>query len=98
MSEKALEKTLQELEQRVNTDEAFRQQFQNDPEGILLRVVGISTDEVRQHVERMSESELAAVAGGSAPAICGICGKSYTSFWLVHWITECDAPPHPDSL
>ncbi|HEY8418443.1 MAG TPA: hypothetical protein VIK93_10475 [Limnochordales bacterium] len=61
-----LEAALRRLNQRAKTDEAFRQEFERDPEGVLQRETGLPLDDLWQLAAELSDAELAAVTGGTA--------------------------------
>lgn len=73
-----LEATLQRLNQRAKTDEAFRREFQADPEGVLQRETGLPLSELWQLAAELSDAELAGVAGGTSAQRdkrCPYCGQ-----------------------
>lgn len=61
-----LEKRLSGLAERAQVDEAFRQELQNDPEGVLARETGITAEQLQQQLQLqpLTDEELAPVAGG----------------------------------
>jgi len=61
-----LEAALRRLNQRAKTDEAFRHEFERDPEGVLQRETGLPLDDLWQLAAQLSDAELAAVTGGAA--------------------------------
>lgn len=60
---------LEQLRVRLETDGEFRQEFEADPEGVLLRETGMSEAELQERAERLDDSELAGVSGGVTPEL-----------------------------
>lgn len=77
---------------RAQTDEAFRAQLQNDPEGVLLQETGMSAAQLMEAFRgSLSEEALQGVVGGSGDGRlggrlqCPICG--YTA-WDIYEMTR----------
>jgi len=65
-----LKAVYQQLQERARQNEAFREEFQRDPEGILAREAGVSVEEVRKSFDFLNEEEfLGGIAGGVGPSV-----------------------------
>lgn len=85
-----LEAAVRRLLERAETDEVLREEFQNDPEGVLLRETGMSADKLRNLSAEMADDELAAVAGGSFGDRCRRCGTKFLNVkHMIEHIREC---------
>jgi len=78
------------LYQRLQTDEALRSEYQQDPEGVFLRETGMSLREAAERAAQLSDDELAAVAGGESYHPCGYCGEWFPFGELVRHTLVCD--------
>lgn len=85
-----LEAAVRKLLERTETDEVLLEQFQHDPEGVLLRETGMSADELQELSAEMGDDELAAVAGGSFGERCRRCGTKWLNVkHMIEHIREC---------
>lgn len=60
-----LQKIWERFQERVETDEAFREAWLADPNGVFLRETGMSTAEFRQQMKPLDDADLANVSGGN---------------------------------
>lgn len=57
---------MQQFRKRAETDEAFRAELQNDPEGVFFRETGMTAAKFMESRQgSLSEEELQGVAGGA---------------------------------
>lgn len=87
---------LLEMRQRAETDAAFRNELQTNPDDVLMRETGLSVADLQGLVDQLTDDDLSRVAGGVQGADgdgnykCLICGETFRNgidaLW--HFITH----------